>query len=107
MIQNYTYFPVLTLAVAVVAAAAAAVVVVVAVSDFEMMWRMVCLMSGRDDCCDDHGGCDVAGVDVHARESVRTGGWSLGIVVYPGPAGSVSCRSSWASSTALPWAAEV
>lgn len=88
------------------AAAAAA-----AASVLWMMWRTTaCRTSGHGGCCD---GLDVRGatgglrVCGRVRESVKTAGLSRDTAVCPGPAGSVWCRSSWASSGASQWAAEV
>lgn len=65
----------------------------------------MCRRRGRDGCCDGHG----AKHGSHVRDcvSARTVAWHRGIAAFPGPAGSVWCKSSWGSSWAWPWAAEV
>lgn len=65
-----------------------------------------CQTSGRDGCCDGRGVTRGFREGGRVRESVRTAGWSRGTAACPGSAGSVWCRSSWASSWASPWAAE-
>lgn len=94
------------------AAAAAAVAATAAVASvLSMRWRMTaCPTSGRGGCCGGRGGRGVTGglrVGERVRESARTAGWSRGTAACPGPAGSVWCRSSWASSWVSPWAAAV
>lgn len=91
------------------AAAAAAVAATAAVASvLSMRWRMtVCPTSGRGGCCGGRGVTGGLRVGERVRESARTAGWSRGTAACPGPAGSVWCRSSWASSWVSPWAAAV
>lgn len=93
------------------AAAAAAAATAAVASVLSMRWRMTaCPTSGRGGCCGGRGGRGVTGglrVGERVGESARTAGWSRGTAACPGPAGSVWCRSSWASSWVSPWAAAV